>query len=159
MTQWVACERLNGEIIQVAQSELTFRPAVYALIVQAGHVLLLRMRVNGKYHLPGGGIEPGEHIQATLVREVREETGLDVTVGAFLSFKEIFFYYDPSGRAYHGLHFYYACTAQSGEMLPDAEVQDGSAEKPRWVPVNALIPAEFQADGAMIVSLIQQAAR
>jgi len=159
MTQWAACERLNGEIIQVPREALIFRPAVYALIVEGGRVLLLRMRANGKYHLPGGGIEPGEHIEESLVREVREETGLDVQITAFLQFKETFFFYDPSGHAYHGLHFYYACRALYDEILPDDEVQDGTAEKPRWVPVETLSPAEFQANGEMILSLIEQAGR
>lgn len=34
--------------------------------------------------LPGGGVEFGEHPRDTDVREVREETGCDVTVGALL---------------------------------------------------------------------------
>jgi 8-oxo-dGTP diphosphatase len=38
----------------------------------------------GKWMLPGGGVEHGEHPEETVVRELREETGYHVTVGALL---------------------------------------------------------------------------
>jgi 8-oxo-dGTP diphosphatase len=44
----------------------------------AGNVLLIRRGDNGRWALPGGMMEPGERIADCLVREVREETGLEV---------------------------------------------------------------------------------
>lgn len=41
--------------------------------------LLIRRRDNGHWEPPGGVLEPGETIPEGLRREVREETGLDVT--------------------------------------------------------------------------------
>jgi len=35
----------------------------------------------GKYDMPGGKIEPGENFILGLQREVREECGLEVTMG------------------------------------------------------------------------------
>ena len=62
------------------------RLAAYALIADSsGRMLLTRpdqRRVNGRWVLPGGGVEHGEHPEQALVREVEEETGLGVTVGA-----------------------------------------------------------------------------
>lgn len=45
------------------------------------NLLFIKEDVNGRpYALPGGGVEPGETLTDALVREIREELGLDVTV-------------------------------------------------------------------------------
>ena len=59
---------------------------VKGVILRNGRVLLLHRRddlelVPGLWDLPGGGVEAGEGLEDTLVREVREETGFAVTVG------------------------------------------------------------------------------
>ena len=43
-----------------------------------GKILLIKREDVQCWHLPGGGIEPGETIAETAVREVKEETGLEV---------------------------------------------------------------------------------
>lgn len=51
---------------------------------RAGNVLLLRHRFwpeHRQWGLPTGGAKRGETFEQTVVREVREETGLEVTVG------------------------------------------------------------------------------
>jgi len=57
------------------------RELVHAVIEgEAGVLLALRRELRG-WELPGGRIEPGESDAEALVREVREETGLDVALG------------------------------------------------------------------------------
>ncbi|HMA45799.1 MAG TPA: NUDIX domain-containing protein [Frankiaceae bacterium] len=60
-------------------------PCVGALVRDGAGRLLLVRRGNepgrGLWSLPGGRVEPGESAEQALVREVREETGLLVTVG------------------------------------------------------------------------------
>jgi 8-oxo-dGTP diphosphatase len=61
------------------------REVVAALLIRGGRVLLARRAAGkriapGKWHLPGGHVEPGESDAAALRREMREELGVDVTV-------------------------------------------------------------------------------
>lgn len=55
--------------------------SVKGVLVAAGRVLLLANE-RGEWELPGGRPEPGESERAALVREMREETGLEVVIGA-----------------------------------------------------------------------------
>ena len=55
-----------------------------ALLEQDGDLLICRRRQDqshaGKWEFPGGKVEPGEEPRAALVRELREELGIDVSV-------------------------------------------------------------------------------
>src|SRR4029453_12311197 len=57
---------------------------VAALVREAGRVLMSRRRPDQAmpllWEFPGGKVEPGEHPEAALIREVREELGCDITV-------------------------------------------------------------------------------
>lgn len=57
-----------------------FRVGVFGLVWQDGRVLLSRRRDSGWWNLPGGGVELGEPVDAAVIRELREETGLHVEV-------------------------------------------------------------------------------
>ena len=50
-------------------------------IIIKGEVLLQRRGDSNKWGFPGGAIEPGETPEGAAVREAKEETGLDVSVG------------------------------------------------------------------------------
>lgn len=69
-------------------SDVVQRVAMKAVIInQQGRVLILREAKtydegtqSGRYHFPGGRIEAGENFEEALRREVKEETGLKVTL-------------------------------------------------------------------------------
>jgi ADP-ribose pyrophosphatase YjhB (NUDIX family) len=67
-----------------------------AILDEGGRVVLVRHRHGSvRYHLlPGGGVETGESLADALIREVREETGLQVEVGEPLFVSDTI---DPAG--------------------------------------------------------------
>ncbi len=54
------------------------RPSVRGIILRNGQVAMMHSLKYDYYKLPGGGIEAGEKFEDTLVREVKEESGLVV---------------------------------------------------------------------------------
>ena len=57
--------------------------SIKGVLIHDGRVLLL-LNERGEWDLPGGRPDPGENYRAALKREVREEAGLEVEVGAAL---------------------------------------------------------------------------
>jgi len=59
-----------------------------AIIIRADEVLVARRRpglhLAGQWEFPGGKIEPGETAEQCLVRELREELGIDCRIESFL---------------------------------------------------------------------------
>lgn len=63
-----------------------------AVLNEAGEVLLVRHTYTPGWHLPGGGVEPGETVFAAIGKELREEanvalTGPAILHGLFLSYE------------------------------------------------------------------------
>ena len=58
------------------------------LVFRAGRLLITQRpaasHLGGLWEFPGGKVEPGETFEAALVRELREELGIEVVVGELL---------------------------------------------------------------------------
>ena len=59
---------------------LSVGAAAIILIDSRKKVLLIRRSDNGRWCLPGGGVDPGESAEEACVRETFEETGLKVRI-------------------------------------------------------------------------------
>ena len=101
-------------------------------------VVLVRRRfapLAGTWSLPGGGLEVGETLPAGVAREVLEETGLTVDVGAVVDvFDRIML--DGDGRVqYHFVLVDYVCRPVGGTLAAASDVADVA-----WAPA-ADLPA------------------
>ena len=62
------------------------RPSVRGIIIKDSKVAMIHSLKYDYYKLPGGGIEHGETHEETLIREVREESGLIVKAESIQEF-------------------------------------------------------------------------
>jgi len=53
-------------------------------------VLMVNLKKTGKWGLPGGKVEPGENPRNALLREVKEELGIDIEIEKLIGFREYF---------------------------------------------------------------------
>jgi nucleoside triphosphatase len=100
-------------------------PTVRAIIINPkGELLLIKShKWPGHYVIPGGHVELGERVEQTVVREAKEETGLDVRDLRFLCWQE--FIYDNSfWKRHHYLFFAFGCRADSTEVRLNDEAED-----------------------------------
>ncbi|MDY6876751.1 MAG: NUDIX domain-containing protein [Chloroflexota bacterium] len=105
--------------------DLLLAPAAAGCIRdEEGRILLLR-RSDGDnlWGLPGGGIELGEQAAAAVVREVREEIGLEVEpvalIGVYSNPEHIITY--PNGDQVQPVIIFFECRVVGGELRPDME--------------------------------------
>ena len=100
---------------------------VGAVIVDGERVLLVKRAhepLKGQWSLPGGAVEVGESLEAGLVREVREETCLDVTVGPVVEVLDRISR-DANGRVeYHFVIVDYLCRVAGGTATCGSDAED-----------------------------------
>ena len=96
-----------------------------AVIVHAGRVVLIRRRFEplaGRWSLPGGALELGETLEAAVVREMLEETGLDVDVGPVIEVFDRIVLDEARRVRYHYVLVDYLCRRLGGELRPGGDV-------------------------------------
>ena len=99
---------------------MVIRPGVSAVILGPAGVLLQQRDDNGLWGLPGGSVEPGESVTEAVVREVREEIGLDVEplrlIGVYSAPEHHQIVTYPDGSAIHYISSCFECRITGGEI-------------------------------------------
>lgn len=119
---------------------------VVAAVIEAGGQFLLTRRqagthLAGLWEFPGGKVDAGESHVDALARELREELGVEASVGG-LVFDVVHHYPEKSVALY-----FYACTLH-GTPVPVL------GQEMQWVPREALLALDFpEADAALITRL------
>jgi ADP-ribose pyrophosphatase YjhB (NUDIX family) len=91
--------------------DATIRFGASALVLDetGERILLTRRADNGRWCMPGGRMEPGESVAEACVREILEETGLEVEVvsliGIYSSPDRVIEYPDGNRRQIVAAHF------------------------------------------------------
>ncbi|MEV0294209.1 NUDIX domain-containing protein [Nocardia sp. NPDC050710] len=95
-----------------------------------GRILMIHRTDNDRYSIPGGGLEAGETITQALMREVKEETGIDVRVteliGIFSNPEHVIAYDDGEVRQEFSICFH--ADPIGGDLRTSSE-----SKEVRWV--------------------------
>ncbi len=118
-------------------------PGVRALMFNAaGELLLEKQRLFGSWALPHGCVDVGESALAALIREVREETGLNVlraeAFGMYTDPKYSITY--PNGDQVQTFTVAFLVTAWSGTLSADGD----EVTELRFFPLDALPAPLYQ---------------
>lgn len=122
------------------------RIAVRAIIVHEERLLLVNAWPDGKSDLmcaPGGGVEPGSALPDNLRREVLEETGLTIDVGAPCLVNE---FHDPTS-SFHQIDVYFRCTLRGSAKTPDGwRDPEAIVTERKWVTRSEMAQLRFKPD-------------
>ena len=109
---------------------------VGGIIFQGDEVLLIQRGKEpglGQWSIPGGVVRPGETLKEAVVREILEETHLEVEVVAMAKVLERIFR-DSEGRiVYHYVLVDFLCRRVGGALRADSDARDA-----RFVPLKDL---------------------
>jgi 8-oxo-dGTP diphosphatase len=123
----------------------TPRLAVRALVLRQNRLLIVNAWPEGKSDLwcaPGGGVERGQSLPDNLKREIHEECGLDIAVGAPCLVNE---FHDPTG-SFHQVDIYFHTTIIGGQIDPAWRDPEGVVTARRFVTEAELRRLRFKPD-------------
>jgi glycerol-1-phosphatase len=109
----------TGAIVETLPTRIQVGTSAYVRNA-AGQLLLQQRADNGHWAMPGGRLDPGEDLSTCAVREVREETGLEVRVlrliGVYSNPCEFMLATYPDGNSAQMVNACFECEITGGEL-------------------------------------------
>ena len=105
------------------------------VLIENNSLLLVKQKLsnNKEWSLPGGRVEAGETLEQALIREMKEETGLDVEPIRMLYVCDV----EASGNTV--LHITFLTKQIGGEItLPTNEFDENPIHDVRFIPIDEL---------------------
>ncbi len=134
---------------------------VGGVIVQNGKVVIVKRRYDplaGRWSIPGGGVELGETLEASVAREMLEETGLEVEVGPVIEVFDRITRDEAGGVRYHFVLVDYLCWPVGGALEAGSDVAEAVLVHPEELPAYDLT-AKATAVIARALELAREAPR
>ncbi len=123
--------------------------AVGVVVCKNDSVLLIQRRNpprRGDWSLPGGGVELGETLRESALREVREECGIEVALGALIEVIDLIQRDEAGQLQYHYVVIDFAAAYTGGSLNAASDVLDA-----RWVSAGALDAYDLPAKTRQVI--------
>lgn len=113
-----------------------FRLRSVGIIIKNGKVLMVHDEKRKYYYAIGGAVHVGEKTSEAAVREVFEESGLNVEIDRLLFIQENFF--EMKDGLHHEVAFYYLMKDIGEQELSGDRVLDFNDEGLEWLSISEL---------------------
>ena len=98
--------------VKIKTENLKFKFRVSAIFIYEGYLLVNEYGSDGSFCLPGGYVNLGETSEEAMLRELKEEIGLEFKIDKFVGITENFFT-NWRNQKTHGIDFYYKVDLKS----------------------------------------------
>ncbi len=106
--------------------DYVFSYRVSGIMIHEGKILLQKPENEDGYSFVGGHVAIGETTAEALVREYKEETGIDVVIERLFAVGEVFFSWGK--RPCHQISLYYLVKPADPALIPQADIFKGTDE-------------------------------
>jgi len=124
-----------------------FRYRACAIIIEDGEVLFAKNDLDDYYYSVGGGVKLGEMVEEAVIREVKEETGIEYEIDRLVFFHENFFEGKGGtldGIIQHEICFYFLMKPKGIKTFNcKSMTTSGGHEEMCWLPIDKL--AQYKA--------------
>ena len=136
--------------IRLQSGDARFSLRAAALILQNGQLLVIQNDTARCCYTIGGGVQIGETTEEALLRECREETGLDWQIERLVFVQERF--YRAEDIQHHELVFFYLMKPPA-VPIPSGQNTDQMDERLCWLPLDKL------EDAPLVPAFLKEAMR